>query len=250
MALEPVAGHRYTEQEIQASLRQTLGNHSALSQVRFDPWASEQSRKIRRIDLLAVENNCDVEKRRHVLAFEIKTSRSDFRTDVNDPSKQAGWRAMSSGHYFVAPAGIIRPDELPEGSGLVELSRWRRPGTFVGNRVVIVRQTPDKGRVHLPGWLVQELLYRVSSLERATELTSRSVEVPPEQAIAMDKQEHKIEHLKAQVAWLRKQVGTWRHIGSQLGAACKQCGAALEVIHDGVVTHAYTGEGFDHVAVF
>ncbi len=53
-------------------------------------------------------------------AYEIKVSRSDFRRDTNAKQRQA--RLFSDRFYYVAPAGMIRPDELPDWAGLYEFS--------------------------------------------------------------------------------------------------------------------------------
>lgn len=55
------------------------------------------------------------------VAFEIKTSRSDFLDELKRPEKR--WLAMMYSHkfYYVAPKGVVEPPELPRGCGLVEV---------------------------------------------------------------------------------------------------------------------------------
>jgi len=53
-------------------------------------------------------------------AYEIKVSRSDFRRDTHAKQRQA--RLFSDRFYYVAPAGMIKPDELPDWAGLYEFS--------------------------------------------------------------------------------------------------------------------------------
>ena len=111
------------------------------------------------------------------LACEIKVSRGDFLSDVKDRSKQQAWRDLCHQHYYVAPAGLIRADEVPEGSGLLE--------------VVIVQQLKDRTQSPalrwtvpapvrpapaVPDWLVHQLVYRASHAER---LKHERVEMAP-----------------------------------------------------------------------
>lgn len=56
------------------------------------------------------------------LAIEIKVSRGDFLADVKDPSKQQPWRVLAERHAYCTPAGMISRDEVPAGSGLLEIS--------------------------------------------------------------------------------------------------------------------------------
>ncbi len=56
------------------------------------------------------------------IAYEIKVSRGDFLRELEDPLKRSGAEAVSNECYFVAPTGLIQPQELPEGWGLLELT--------------------------------------------------------------------------------------------------------------------------------
>lgn len=55
-------------------------------------------------------------------AFEIKISRSDFLSEVKKPSKRRQAMAFSNKFYFVAPAGLLKPEEIPCDSGLMEVT--------------------------------------------------------------------------------------------------------------------------------
>jgi hypothetical protein len=54
-------------------------------------------------------------------AFEVKVSKADFKSELENPEKRAP--AMDFCHYFafVAPLGIIYPSEIPEHCGLFEI---------------------------------------------------------------------------------------------------------------------------------
>lgn len=53
-------------------------------------------------------------------AVEIKTARSDFKSELRHPLKQRGALRRSNRFYFCAPKGLIKPAELPSYAGLLE----------------------------------------------------------------------------------------------------------------------------------
>lgn len=53
------------------------------------------------------------------IAYEIKVSRSDFRKELDNPNKRAFAERLSHECLFAVPQGLIRPDEVPEGWGLI-----------------------------------------------------------------------------------------------------------------------------------
>lgn len=71
------------------------------------------------IDMMAF--NCWPSKGFLRIAFEIKTSRSDFLNELKRPEKR--WLAMMYSHrfYYVAPKGVVEMRELPGGCGLIEV---------------------------------------------------------------------------------------------------------------------------------
>lgn len=78
-------------------------------QQRFDAWAINlyPSKKFLRI------------------AYEIKVSRSDFLREIKHPEKRTQALQLSNQFYFVAPVGLIKPDELPPEAGLIEVeNEW------------------------------------------------------------------------------------------------------------------------------
>ncbi len=56
------------------------------------------------------------------VAYEIKVSRGDFKRELTHPDKRTPSILVSNEFYFAAPRGLIKPDELPEGCGLVEVN--------------------------------------------------------------------------------------------------------------------------------
>lgn len=63
--------------------------------------------------------------------YEVKVSRADFRHDaakvwkhmrLEDCAERTGEQGMAPNHFwYVAPAGVIPPDELPAHAGLIEI---------------------------------------------------------------------------------------------------------------------------------
>jgi hypothetical protein len=52
---------------------------------------------------------------------ECKASRADFRRDAKKPFRNCPVLGMGYRRYFMAPAGIIPVDEVPDGWGLIEV---------------------------------------------------------------------------------------------------------------------------------
>lgn len=65
-----------------------------------------------------------------VVAVEIKVSRSDFQREMKDPSKVEEGAAYADRIALATPKGLIAPEELPKGWGLIEVNgdgkgRWK-----------------------------------------------------------------------------------------------------------------------------
>lgn len=56
------------------------------------------------------------------IVLEAKTSRSDFLADRKKPHRQTGC-GMGRWRYFICPEGLIDPNELPTGWGLVYVNK-------------------------------------------------------------------------------------------------------------------------------
>ncbi len=54
------------------------------------------------------------------ISYEIKISRGDFLRDLKSPLKQRGARLFSDQFFYVAPPGMIKPEEVPDWAGLME----------------------------------------------------------------------------------------------------------------------------------
>lgn len=58
----------------------------------------------------------------HTIAFEIKTSKADFRNEIKRPEKRTWCEKSARECYFIAPCGVIPVEELPECWGLMEVN--------------------------------------------------------------------------------------------------------------------------------
>lgn len=71
-----------------------------------------------RIDVFAM--NCYPSRGLQSIAYEVKASRSDFLRELKEPEKRRAAMDLSNLFYFAAPAGMIRPEDLPPCCGLKE----------------------------------------------------------------------------------------------------------------------------------
>jgi len=73
----------------------------------------------RYIDALAI--NLWPSKKHRRVAYEIKVSRADFLKEIKSPKKREWAEEISHQFYFVAPQGLIKKEEVPQGCGLLEV---------------------------------------------------------------------------------------------------------------------------------
>jgi hypothetical protein len=57
----------------------------------------------------------------HSILIECKASRADFRRDADKACRRRGG-GMGCERFFMAPAGMLKPEEMPEGWGLLEVN--------------------------------------------------------------------------------------------------------------------------------
>jgi hypothetical protein len=73
---------------------------------------------LRRIDYLLMRISRRSQPRHERIALEVKVTRADFKRDTDE--KRAAWFGVSDRFAYVTPVGMIRPEELPAGCGLME----------------------------------------------------------------------------------------------------------------------------------
>lgn len=228
-----VPDYKYTEASVSRALMGSFKGFTALQQVRYSPWGPQaDAAKVRKIDLLAVEATLNL--KRIVVAFEVKTSRGDFLSDVRDTDKQAQWRSVSSGHYYVAPAGLLSVDEMPTGSGLAEVSRWRYPTKFDFDKVEILSSSTRSEPAELPTWLVQELLYRAghSEVDRNPTVEIRNLSID-QAGVALTVARGRTEAVSAKLKTAQANVRAWERLGDSLALRCFDCGLPVTIRRGG-----------------
>lgn len=67
--------------------------------------------------------------------YEVKATRGDWLRELRDPGKAECWQRHCSRWFVLAPTGVVRPDELPTGWGLItttggRLRRAVKPTTY------------------------------------------------------------------------------------------------------------------------
>jgi hypothetical protein len=94
----------------------------------------------RRLDLLRI--GMWPSRGQHIIGHEVKVSRSDWLRELKEPAKADAWWAHLHEFWVAAPTGIVRPDELPDGWGLMTPPTRARGRRF---RVVVqaARKTPS-----------------------------------------------------------------------------------------------------------
>ena len=95
---------RHADQIFVEELRGGSG-YGGDSESRIDAWAMHP---------YPSKQNCRV-------AYAVKVSRSDFLRDIKQPLKHRAALNVSNEFYFVAPEGVIKPEELPLFAGLIEV---------------------------------------------------------------------------------------------------------------------------------
>ena len=76
-------------------------------------------KNMRRIDLLFV--NYWHSKKYERIAIEMKRARADLMNELKQPEKRRPIMAQVNYFYFATPVGIVKPNELPDNTGLIEI---------------------------------------------------------------------------------------------------------------------------------
>jgi hypothetical protein len=81
----------------------------------------------RRVDALAVRL---YNSGPPIVAYEIKVSRGDWLAELKQPDKRVEAEEVAAECRIAAPAGLIPPEELPQGWGLLEVRLGPRGGVL------------------------------------------------------------------------------------------------------------------------
>ena len=90
---------------------------------------------LQRLDAFAL--NCYPHRGMKRICYEIKMSRADFRTELKNPLKRRIGMRFSNEFYFVTPAGMLKAEDVPADSGLVEVGH---AGSIEEWKAVLARQ--------------------------------------------------------------------------------------------------------------
>jgi hypothetical protein len=77
---------------------------------------------------------------RFSILVEVKVSRADFRKDLRKPFRVRPERGVGQWRYYLAPAGLISAEELPERWGLLERA---------GGRIIVAKLAEPQPRYHV-----------------------------------------------------------------------------------------------------
>jgi hypothetical protein len=86
--------------------------------------------RIARPDVFSVRKT-SVERYLHPVVHEIKVSRADLLCDLRNPSKREAYRWLSCETYYVFPANLAAPEEIPEPFGILTVKTSIDDGSFL-----------------------------------------------------------------------------------------------------------------------
>ena len=99
-------------------LNRTFNNYAdycGIDEIRMSTGFSGTA--MRRADFLTISSR----NGNDVIVFEIKVSRQDFKKDIEKFDKQRTAKAISNYFYYVTPKGLLKPEEIPDWAGLIEI---------------------------------------------------------------------------------------------------------------------------------
>lgn len=128
------------------------------------------------------------------VVVEVKVSRSDFLADKKKPHRIDPAKGMGLYRYFMAPKGIIKPEELPAGWGLIEVSAKGALKVICGHVLLKYKEvdTWAQTRAIEREWtLLVRMLNRVGDVEKAQnhlkEANNRNARLVRDQAMLMER---------------------------------------------------------------
>lgn len=101
---------------------------------------------------------------KRLTGFEVKVARSDWLAELDQPAKAETWHAHCHDWYIVAPdTDIVRPEELPDGWGLIIPD----PNPRTKTRMKVVVRAKVHEREELPWHVVHALVQKSDSVRMA-----------------------------------------------------------------------------------
>ena len=132
--------------------------------------------RMARPDLFSVRNT-SVPAYLQPMVHEVKASRSDLLSDLRHDAKRQAYQWLCEECYYVFPAGIAEPDEIPEHFGI-----WVLHGSVEDGRFELLRPARHN-RCTLP-FSVWMALCKATPLRSEDELTQAHLGEPPASADA------------------------------------------------------------------
>lgn len=123
---------------------------------------------LRRIDYLLMRISRRSSPRHERIALEVKVTRADFKRDTDE--KRAAWLGVADRFAYVAPVGMIKPEELPAGTGLME---YNPDATFASDVLKWKVLAPKKSEASTP-FDTQFFAYLFGRASRAEEALRRA----------------------------------------------------------------------------
>jgi hypothetical protein len=108
---------------VEASLHARKSEWVFLRELRLGTGRSRHS--LQRLDAFAL--NCLPHLAMKRVCYEVKASRSDFLCEMRSPLKRRMGMHFSNEFFFVTPAGMLSPDEVPTDCGLIEVGKATTP---------------------------------------------------------------------------------------------------------------------------
>lgn len=115
-----------------------------------DGYDITKAKTSRRIDYLIFEGKT-------VTAVEMKTSKADFRRDTEE--KRQAWRKVTNRFIYLTPEGLLKPEDIPPGCGLWEV-------TNLGKIVTVKKATVTKNPEPMPASMVKYFAWRAFISEK------------------------------------------------------------------------------------
>ncbi|BCH56044.1 hypothetical protein RvVAR031_36540 [Agrobacterium vitis] len=113
-------------------------------------------------------------------AYEIKISRADFKRDTHGKQREA--RLFSDRFYYATPAGLLKPEEIPDWAGLIEITDGKQ-------KIIVAAPIRDKDA---PSWeLIVSLLRNSGRIRRDADLVKK------ERDMLRSKVKHASEQIRA-----------------------------------------------------
>jgi hypothetical protein len=190
---------------------------------------------LRRIDALAVRKP----RKQGIgavetLAIEVKVTREDWKRDLDNPGKQQAWRDAAHRHVYAVPAGLVHPDETPEGSGLLTVAFTGSTGYGTvewAKRIGYPVNNPERP---IPDGTLRTMFARLAQLEGKTrgwsfiDGLSGDTEDLRAAHVALQRTAEKMKREKERAEGQRD---AWRELFARThpkGAPCRWCGEPVK----------------------